>query len=59
MEEKKDQSTSGKNMKVFVDTNILLDYLLKRQPFYESAKKDFEKATIPVLTTEEFVELTK
>ena len=32
MEEKKDQSTSGKNMKVFVDTNILLDYLLKRQP---------------------------
>ena len=42
MEEKKDQSTSGKNMKVFLDTNILLDYLLKRQPFYESAKKVIE-----------------
>ena len=42
MEEKKDQSTSGKNMKVFLDTNILLDYLLKRQPFYKSAKKVFE-----------------
>lgn len=42
MEEKKDQSTFGKNMKVFLDTNILLDYLLKRQPFYESAKKVIE-----------------
>ena len=42
MEEKKDQSTSGKNMKIFLDTNILLDYLLKRQPFYESAKKVIE-----------------
>ena len=29
-------------MKVFLDTNILLDYLLKRQPFYDSAKKVFE-----------------
>ncbi len=29
-------------MKVFLDTNILLDYLLKRQPFYESVKKVFE-----------------
>ena len=28
-------------MKVFLDTNILLDYLLKRQPFYESVKKVF------------------
>ena len=29
-------------MKVFLDTNILLDYLLKRQPFYDSAKKVFD-----------------
>lgn len=29
-------------MKVFLDTNILLDYLLKRQPFYNSAKKVFD-----------------
>ena len=42
MEEKKEPSTFGENMKVFLDTNILLDYLLKRQPFYDSAKKVFE-----------------
>lgn len=30
-----------------------VDYIITRN------KKDFEKATIPVLTTEEFVELTK
>lgn len=29
-------------MKVFLDTNILLDYLLKRQPFYEHVKKVFD-----------------
>ena len=29
-------------MKVFLDTNILLDYLLKRQPFYEPVKKVFD-----------------
>lgn len=29
-------------MKVFLDTNILLDYLLKRQPFYDSVKKIFD-----------------
>lgn len=29
-------------MKVFLDTNILIDYLLKRQPFYDSAKKVFD-----------------
>ena len=32
----------GKNMKVFLDTNVILDYLLKRKPFYESAKKIFD-----------------
>ena len=42
MEEKKEANISGENMKVFLDTNILLDYLLKRQPFYDSAKKVFE-----------------
>lgn len=26
-------------MKVFLDTNILIDYLAYRQPFYESARK--------------------
>ena len=29
-------------MKVFLDTNILIDYLLKRHPFYDSAKKVFD-----------------
>ncbi len=29
-------------MKVFLDTNVILDYLLKRAPFYESAKKIFD-----------------
>ena len=29
-------------MKVFLDTNILLDYLLKRQPFYDSVKMAFD-----------------
>lgn len=28
-------------MRVFLDTNVLLDYLLKREPFYDSAKKVF------------------
>ena len=42
MEEKKEQNAFGENMKVFLDTNILLDYLLKRHPFYDSVKKVFE-----------------
>ena len=29
-------------MRVFLDTNVVLDYLLKRQPFYEDSKKVFE-----------------
>ena len=31
----------GKNMvnKILIDTNVLLDYLLTREPFYEDAKK--------------------
>ena len=29
-------------MKVFLDTNVLIDYLLKREPFYGDAKKVFE-----------------
>ncbi len=29
-------------MKVFLDTNVLIDYLLKREPFYGEAKKVFE-----------------
>lgn len=29
-------------MRAFLDTNILLDYLLKRQPYYESVKKIFD-----------------
>ncbi len=32
----------GENMRAFLDTNILLDYLLKRQPYYESVKKIFD-----------------
>jgi predicted nucleic acid-binding protein len=28
-----------RNMKVLIDTNIVLDILLKRQPFYENAAK--------------------
>ncbi len=42
MAEMKKQIIFGENMKVFLDTNILLDYLLKRQPFYDSTKKVFE-----------------
>ena len=30
-------------MRVFLDTNVILDYLLKRQPFYEDSKKVFER----------------
>lgn len=29
-------------MRALLDTNILLDYLLKRQPYYESVKKIFD-----------------
>jgi len=29
-------------MRAFLDTNCLLDYLLKRQPYYESVKKIFD-----------------
>ena len=29
-------------MRAFLDTNILLDHLLKRQPYYESVKKIFD-----------------
>ena len=29
-------------MKVFLATNVLIDYLLKREPFYGDAKKVFE-----------------
>ena len=32
----------GENMRAFLDTNILLDHLLKRQPYYESVKKIFD-----------------
>lgn len=33
-----------KREKVFVDTNIILDWLAKREPFYESAKELFSKS---------------
>lgn len=42
MDEKNVPKPCGENMKVFLDTNILLDYLLKRQPFYEHVKKVFD-----------------
>ncbi len=42
MAERKELKHSGESMKVFLDTNILLDYLLKRQPFYDKAKKIFD-----------------
>jgi len=42
MGEKNAPKPCGENMKVFLDTNILLDYLLKRQPFYEPVKKVFD-----------------
>lgn len=29
-------------MKILVDTNILLDYFMKREPFYKSAEKVYE-----------------
>lgn len=32
----------GGSMKVFLDTNVLIDYLLRREPFYRDAKKVFE-----------------
>ena len=32
----------GGSMKVFLDTNVLIDYLLRREPFYQDAKKVFE-----------------
>ena len=42
MDEKSEQTISGESMKVFLDTNILLDYLLKRQPFYDHVKRIFD-----------------
>jgi predicted nucleic acid-binding protein len=33
-----------KGEKIFVDTNIILDWLGKREPFFESAKELFSKA---------------
>ena len=42
MDEKREQTISGESMKVFLDTNILLDYLLKRQPFYDYVKRIFD-----------------
>lgn len=29
-------------MRVFLDTNVILDYLLKRKPFYGDSKKVFK-----------------
>lgn len=36
-----------KNMvnRILIDTNVLLDYLLTREPFYEEAKKDILSCT--------------
>lgn len=43
----------GENMKVLVDTNIILDCLLKRQGLYENSKRVIQS----VLTPEEFIKM--
>lgn len=60
-------------MKVFADTNILIDFLADREKFYEDAKKIFalgllnkqqlaisalfDKSTLPVYSPNEFLSL--
>lgn len=36
-------------MKMFLDTNILIDFLLEREPFYECSLRVFSAATIHVM----------
>ncbi|MBQ3799030.1 MAG: PIN domain-containing protein [Treponema sp.] len=33
-------------MKVFLDTNVLIDYLLKREPFYGDAPAEYCRGTL-------------
>lgn len=56
-------------MKVLVDTNVLIDYLAGRKPYYEDADscgadyivtrntKDFENSKVPAITPEKFLKL--
>ena len=45
-----------KNMvnRILIDTNVLLDYLLTRKPFYEEAKTAY--AIVYIRTLNEFLE---
>ncbi|UCH95938.1 MAG: hypothetical protein JSV88_03585 [Candidatus Aminicenantes bacterium] len=40
--------------KVFVDTNVILDIFLKREPFFDNSQK-FENEWIEVQTPEEYL----
>jgi len=52
-------------MKVLVDTNVVLDVLLRRSPFYQDSftifqnKKDYETTDIYCLSPAEFIIYTK
>lgn len=38
-----------KNMRVLIDTNIILDWLAKREPYYEQAKAVMEASILAIL----------
>lgn len=47
-------------MKLFLDTNVLIDFIMERPLFYDAAmivsyafSKDFEESAIKVVSTEE------
>lgn len=53
-------------MKVFIDTNVLIDFMAMRQSFFQPAAgcdciltrntKDFSKSKLSVMTSEEFLD---
>jgi len=41
-------------MKIYFDTNIIIDVLKRREPFYENTK-DFSKSSIQAVTPDVFL----
>ena len=54
-------------MKIFIDTNVVLDVLLKQEPFYQDSfeyiitrnKTDFENSDIPCMSPADFIAFFK
>jgi len=45
-------------MKILVDTNVVLDVLLKQEPFYND-EADFENSDIPCMSPANFIKFFK